>query len=296
MKMLNEFPEHRRTDPRRQAEMQVYDQLAGSGAPGAAIYEIRAQRDAPELDFAVWIEDVAHFGIQVKGGRYAIEGGRWFLYTNGERELMQDPVKLTWDAAMSIRAALWTRGRYKVYMVAVLAFPDMPDPDPRIQERADNCRVNVLWGSGNLVERLTEVDDVEGIYSPPTARHIQVGGGGPDARVGGGPPRCGRRGPVTAAAPFGNGPDRPPGGHPARRRRECLHRRGCRRRRRGCAHRRAASLEARPAGGHRSATPGTRNWTAPRTWRRQGRYSHGQETEDGQAGHADRFQANRERE
>ena len=174
MKMLNEFPEHRRADPRRQAEKLVYDQLAGSGAPGAAIYEIRAQRDAPELDFAVWIEDVAHFGIQVKGGHYAIEGGRWFLYTNGERELMQDPVKLTWDAAMSIRAALWTKGRYKVYMVAVLAFPDMPGPDPRIQEWAANCHVNVLWGSDNLVERLTEVDDVEGIYSRPTARHIQV--------------------------------------------------------------------------------------------------------------------------
>ena len=75
---------------------------------------------------------------------------------------------------MSIRAALLTGGRYKVYMVAVLVFPDMPDPDPRIQEWAANCHVNVLWGSDNLVERLTEVDDVEGIYSPPTARHIQV--------------------------------------------------------------------------------------------------------------------------
>ncbi len=31
MRMLNEFPEHRRADPRRRAEMQVYDQLAGSG-------------------------------------------------------------------------------------------------------------------------------------------------------------------------------------------------------------------------------------------------------------------------
>ena len=173
MKMLNEFPEHRRTDPKRRAEMQVYDQLAGSDSPGAAIYEIRANRDAPEVDFAVWIEDVARFGIQVKGGHYAIEGGRWFLHTNGQREPMQDPVKLTWDAAMSIRAALLTGGRYKVYMVAVLVFPDMPEPDPQIQERAVNCRVNVLWGNGNLVQQLTEIHDVEGIYSPPTARHIE---------------------------------------------------------------------------------------------------------------------------
>ena len=95
--------------------------------------------------------------MQVKGGRYTIEGGRWFLHTNGQREPMQDPVKLAWDAAMSIRAALWTQGRYKVYMVAVLVFPDMPEPDPQIQERAANCRVNVLWGNANLVERLMGV-------------------------------------------------------------------------------------------------------------------------------------------
>ena len=174
MRILNEFPEHRREDPKRRAEMQVYDQLAGSDAPGAAIYEIRAHRDAPEVDFAVWIQDTARFGMQVKGGRYTIEGGRWFLHTNGQREPMQDPVKLTWDAAMSIRAALWTQGRYKVYMVAVLVFPDMPEPDPQIQEWAANCRVNVLWGSENLVERLIEFHDVGGIYSPPTARHIEA--------------------------------------------------------------------------------------------------------------------------
>ena len=103
-----------------------------------------------------------------------IERGRWFLYTNGQRELMQDPVKLTWDAAMSIRAALWARGRYKVFVVPVLVFPDMPDPDPQIQEWADNSKVNPLWGSENLVQRLMGVQDVEGIYSPPTARYIEA--------------------------------------------------------------------------------------------------------------------------
>ena len=172
MRMINEFPEHRRADPTRRAEMQVYDQLADSDAPGAAIYEIRAHRDAPEVDFAVWLRDAARFGIQVKGGRYAIENGHWFLYTDGGRDPVQDPVKLTWDAAMSIRATLWTQGRCKVYMVAVLVFPDMADPDPAIEEWAANCRVNVVWGSANLVDRLMEIQDVEGIYSPPNARYI----------------------------------------------------------------------------------------------------------------------------
>ena len=172
MRMMNEFPKHRRADPTRRAEMQVYDQLAGSGIPGAVIYEIRAHRDAPEVDFAVWLRDVARFGIQVKGGRYAIENGHWFLYTSGGRDPMQDPVRFTWDAAMSIRAALWSQGRYKVFMVPVLVFTDMSEPDPAIEEWATNCRVNVVWGSANLVDRLMEIQDVEGIYSPPNARYI----------------------------------------------------------------------------------------------------------------------------
>ena len=173
MRILNEFPEHRRADPKRRAEMQ-----STTSSPAAAPPEppyTRSRRTATLLRWtSVWIEDSARFGMQVKGGRYTIEGGRWFLHTNGEREPIQDPVKLTWDAAMSIRAALWTKGRYKVYMVAVLVFPDMPEPDPQIQEWADNCKVNPLWGSENLVERLIEFHDVGGIYSPPTARHIEA--------------------------------------------------------------------------------------------------------------------------
>lgn len=174
MRMLNDFPEHRRHDPTRRAEMQVYDQLAGSGSPGVAIYEVKVNRVAPEVDFVAWFQDVARFGIQVKGGRYAMEGSRWFLYTNGEREAMQDPVKMTWDAAMRIRTALLTRGNYKVYMIAVLVFPDMLAPDPEIDQWANNCRVNVVWGCADLVNRLMEIRDVEGIYSPPTARHIEA--------------------------------------------------------------------------------------------------------------------------
>ena len=153
MRMLNEFPEHRRADPRRQAEMQVYDQLAGSGAPGAAIYEIRAQRDAPEVDFMVWLQDSARFGMQVKGGRYTIEGGRWFLHTNGEREPMQDPVKLTWDAAMSIRAALWTQGGTRCLWSQSWSFRTCQSRTRRSRNglttaRSTRCGAVRTWSSG----------------------------------------------------------------------------------------------------------------------------------------------------
>ena len=63
-----EFPEHRLQDPRRQAEWRVYQEIAGSQAPGRALYEMRAGLHAPQLDFGIWLQDVAHYGLQVKGG------------------------------------------------------------------------------------------------------------------------------------------------------------------------------------------------------------------------------------
>ena len=76
-----EFPEHRLQDPRRQAEWRVYQEIAGSQAPGRALYEMRAGLHAPQLDFGIWLQDVAHYGLQVKGGETATAGGEWRLHS-----------------------------------------------------------------------------------------------------------------------------------------------------------------------------------------------------------------------
>ena len=69
MNIQPQFPPHRRQDPQRNSEAMVYDQLARSYHPGQAIYELEAAPEPPELDFCVWLEDRACFGVQVKGGR-----------------------------------------------------------------------------------------------------------------------------------------------------------------------------------------------------------------------------------
>ena len=76
-----EFPEHRLQDPKRQAEWRVYQEIAGSQAPGRALYEMRAGLHVPQLDFGIWLQDVAHYGLQVKGGETATEGGEWRLHS-----------------------------------------------------------------------------------------------------------------------------------------------------------------------------------------------------------------------
>ena len=49
-----EFP--RRGDRKRRAEARVYDELAGSNAPGHVLYEVKPRADAPECDFAILME------------------------------------------------------------------------------------------------------------------------------------------------------------------------------------------------------------------------------------------------
>ena len=63
-----DFPPSRRKIPKRRAERQVYEALAGSDRRGFCYYEWRKGYGHIELDFAVWVEELGRFALQVKGG------------------------------------------------------------------------------------------------------------------------------------------------------------------------------------------------------------------------------------
>ena len=86
-----QFPEERRANPMRRAEARVFDAIRASNRPGFAHYEWQRDRNSPELDFALWIQDEARFGLQVKGGRYLLEKGKWYLTTQNGREKKSSP-------------------------------------------------------------------------------------------------------------------------------------------------------------------------------------------------------------
>ena len=77
-----DFPSHRRRDPMRLAEFQVYTEFMNSDRAGRALYELKTSRNVPELDFTVLIENVAIYGAQVKGGQHAIHRGQWQRVTD----------------------------------------------------------------------------------------------------------------------------------------------------------------------------------------------------------------------
>ena len=69
MNIQPQFPPHRRQNPQRNSEAVVYDQLGRSCHPGQALHDLTDVPEAPKLDFSIWLEDRARFGLQVKGGR-----------------------------------------------------------------------------------------------------------------------------------------------------------------------------------------------------------------------------------
>ena len=172
MQIYPEFPENRLREPKRQAELAVYRELEASGAAGITIYEARAYRDCPEVDFAVWLEGVGRIALQVKGGQYRIERGQWFLATGDGEEKKPTPAKQAWDSAMQLHDYLQgrIRGNRNPFVIPALLFSDMA-PCPTVETWAGQAGIHVLFGVDRLVERL-EALAADRTYFPPTSAEI----------------------------------------------------------------------------------------------------------------------------
>ena len=152
-----EFPPNRRNRPKRRAEREVYEALAGSDRRGFCYYEWRRGYERIELDFAIWIQDLARFGLQVKGGRYLLIDGEWYLATrDGHRPVRSCPLDEAKLGALDLHDDIAERvgAGYNPYAIPVLLFPDMTQPDPSIENLARRKGVYVIWGLESLLADL----------------------------------------------------------------------------------------------------------------------------------------------
>ena len=154
-----EFPSGRRKKPKRQAERRVYEALAVAGRQGFVYYEWRKGYEHIELDYAVWIEGLGRFALQVKGGRYLLIDGEWYLKTRtGIKSVRSCPLDETKLAALDLHDDIKECActSYNPYVIPVLMFPDM-EPDRAIEQLARRTGVYVIWGVGNLLADLEEI-------------------------------------------------------------------------------------------------------------------------------------------
>ena len=154
-----EFPSGRRKKPKRQAERRVYEALAGSDRRGFCYYEWRKGYEHMELDYAVWIEGLGRFALQVKGGRYLLIDGEWYLKTrDGLQPVKSCPLDEAKLAALDLHDDIedLAETHYNPFVIPVLMFPDM-EPDLAIKQLARRTGVYVVWGVGNLLADLEEI-------------------------------------------------------------------------------------------------------------------------------------------
>ena len=154
-----EFPTGRRRKPKRRAERRVHEALAAIKRRGFAYYEWRKGYESIELDFAVWVEWLARFALQVKGGQYRISEGEWRLKTrDGVQPISTSPLDEVWLEALDLHDDIQERARtpYNPYVIPVLVFPDM-EPDEDIENLAQRKGVYVIWGTHNLLADLERI-------------------------------------------------------------------------------------------------------------------------------------------
>ena len=123
-----EFPPHRRGDPLRGAEARVFAALQAIDRPGFAYYEWQRDKQHRQLDFALWIEGVGRFGLEVKGGWYVLIRGVWYLKNRrtGQLEPLSNcPLEQVSDATMSLYKEVTEKLGGPNYFTPTLLFPDL---------------------------------------------------------------------------------------------------------------------------------------------------------------------------
>ena len=169
------FPPTRLTEPtRRRAERDIYQALEASDVPGRALYEVKVDKDSRQVDLVVWIEGIAVFVVQIKGGIYVLDRGELWLVTHRGRELQEGLLADIWDDTMVIQKFLKRSLHRGTYLVPVMALPDMAE-DEAIRDMAARRSVQTLFGMADWVERLIELaEGPKPIKYPPTAASIEA--------------------------------------------------------------------------------------------------------------------------
>ena len=158
MRIFPPFPEDRREDPMRRAEMKIHDLLAASDVPARTLYEVRPAHWSRDLDFLpVFLELKARIAVEVRGGVHRLLDDGWQLRTAGAWQPEPEPLPELTKATDALRNPLFERlGRSNV-ILNVLAFPDM-EGGPEIEAHASAPGAHAIRGTERLLERVGSCD------------------------------------------------------------------------------------------------------------------------------------------
>lgn len=167
------FPDERRSDPKRRAEAAVFDALSAICRSGYGIYEMRLRRKGQQVDYAIWLDGLGRFAIQVKGGVYRRDDqGNWYLGTyDGKWEPKPSPVLETVDGRLEMHDAIDRAVSFYGFVGGVLIFPDMGRDQDMERLACNTDDVGIVWGLDHLEQDLERIAEMVGFRRPPTPAH-----------------------------------------------------------------------------------------------------------------------------
>ena len=174
IKMIPEqFPERRRKDLKRRAEARVFDALQKLELNGHGLYEFRYRNEGQQVDYALWVHDLARFAVQLKGGWYEMDNtGQWTLRMfEGAPDDVQSPLEETEDGCMEMRNGIHRATGYRTFVVGVLILTDTPRNEQMEHAARERHHVYIVWGLDTLAEDLQRIAGEVGITLPPKPGH-----------------------------------------------------------------------------------------------------------------------------
>ena len=197
-----EFPERRRDDSKRRAEARVFDALRELELSGRAIYEFRYRKSGTQVDFALWLDRLGRFALQIKGGYYRLrDDDQWELRRpDGSWDEMPSPLEETEDGCIELHDAIDEATGYYGFVVGVLVFPDMERDEQMERVARNHSHLDIIWGLDTLAEDLERITRRVRFDRPPkpfhsenewrTVNQLQYGGVPNGADGGAQPPAC----------------------------------------------------------------------------------------------------------
>ena len=168
----DQFPEHRREDPKRAAEARVFDALQNLDLEGHGLYEFRYRKGGKQVDNPLWLHDKGRIAAQVKGGCHEMDDtGQWFLRRpDGNLERVSSPLEEAEDGCIEMRNALLEATGYRNFVAGVVIFPDMRPNDKMERVALEKHHVFIIWGLDNLQEDLERIAKEAEFRRPPRSR------------------------------------------------------------------------------------------------------------------------------
>ena len=171
----DKFPEDHGNDPKRRAEARVFEALKNLKPDGHGIYEFRFREGGAQLDFALWVNGLGRFALQVKGGSYRMDSeGRWYLSgPDGDALALSSPLDKTEQGCIEMHDAIDQAANVYGFVASVLVLPDM-EPDERMEQAARNHKqVYIIWGLNNLEQDLERIAEQVRFKRPPKPQHSE---------------------------------------------------------------------------------------------------------------------------